>query len=152
MIVTIISVILFLVFSILGGFHFYWLFGGEWWLKKVIPTKGNEPNSLSIPEIATLTVALVLVAFGLIYLLKTGIITIVTPKIITNYAYWLIPAVFTMRALGDFKYVGFFKKIKHTEFAKADTKLFSPLCLGIGILGFIAVSYTHLTLPTIYSV
>jgi len=31
--------------------------------------------------------------------------------------------------------VGFFKKIKHTEFAKSDSKIFSPLCLSIGVIG-----------------
>ncbi|MFT6442917.1 MAG: hypothetical protein ACJASM_002470, partial [Salibacteraceae bacterium] len=32
---------------------------------------------------------------------------------------------------------GLFKKIKHTDFAKADTKLFVPLCLSIGIIGIV---------------
>jgi len=39
-----------------------------------------------------------------------------------------------LRAIGEFKYLGFFKKIKNTEFAIADSKLFSPLSLAIGFL------------------
>ncbi len=141
MIITILSIILFLIFTVLGGLHFYWLFGGIWGLKKVIPTKSNALNSLSIPKFATLVVALVLVSFGLIYLLKSELVTFQVPNWVTNYGYWCIPSIFIVRAMGDFNYVGFFKKIKDTEFAKADSKIFSPLCLSIGIIGVIIKLY-----------
>jgi len=89
MIVIILSTILFLIFTILGGFHFYWLFGGKWGLEKVIPTKGNGPGTLSIPKLATLIVGLILVLFGLIYLMKSGLETVQVPHWATNYGYWL---------------------------------------------------------------
>tara|TARA_B110000046_G_C12940591_1_gene375581 strand:- start:712 stop:1143 length:432 start_codon:yes stop_codon:yes gene_type:complete len=135
MIVIILSIILFLIFIVLGGFHFYWLFGGIWGLKKVFPTKDNEVSTPSIPKLATLTVGLVLVLFGLIYFVKSGFTNVQIPNWLTNYGYWFIPSIFTLRAIGEFKYVGFFKKIKTTEFAKADSNIFSPLCLFIGIIG-----------------
>ncbi len=137
MIITILSLLLFLIFTILGGFHFYWLFGGKWGVKKVFPTKENEEVTLSVPKFATLIVALVLMLFGLIYLHKSGFITFLVPNWLVNYGSWLIPFIFILRAIGEFNYVGFFKKIKSTEFAKADSKIFSPLCLGIGILGIL---------------
>jgi len=137
MITTILSLILFLIFSILGGFHFYWLLGGVWGLKKVIPSKKNKASTLTIPKFATLLVGLVLTLFGLIYLLKLGFINVQIPYWATNYGFWVIPSIFILRAIGDFNYVGFFKKIKNTEFARADSKLFSPLCLIIGIIGII---------------
>lgn len=142
MIVIVLSTILFFIFTVLGGFHFYWLFGGIWGLKQVIPTKGKEANTLEIPKFATLIVAVGLVSFGLIYLLKTGIVSfdVQVPKIfetITKYGSWIIPSIFILRAIGEFNYVGFFKKIKDTEFAKADSQLFSPLCAGIGIIGLL---------------
>lgn len=59
MIVIILSTMLFLIFAVLGGFHFYWLFGGNWGLEKVIPTKGNETSNLSIPKLATLIVGVI---------------------------------------------------------------------------------------------
>jgi len=52
-----------------------------------------------------------------------------------DYNYWFIPIIFILRAVGDFNYVGIFKKIKNTEFARADSKIFIPLCLIIGICG-----------------
>ncbi|WP_074407892.1 DUF3995 domain-containing protein [Aquimarina megaterium] len=137
MITTILSIILCLIFVVLGGFHFYWLFGGVWGLRKVIPTKGNEKNTLAIPKFATLVVGLILVAFGLVYLIKSGLINIMISNGITIYGYWFIPSIFILRAIGEFKYVGFFKRIKNTEFSKADSKIFSPLCLVIGIIGIL---------------
>lgn len=135
MILITLSILLCVTFLVLSGFHFYWIFGGTWGVKKVIPTKTNGVNSFTIPKFGTLIVALVLVVFGLVYLAKSEFITI--PYSFTKYAYWCIPAIFILRGIGEFKYVGFFKTIKNTEFAKADTKLFSPLCIMIGFIGFI---------------
>ncbi|MEM6843120.1 MAG: DUF3995 domain-containing protein [Bacteroidota bacterium] len=45
--------------------------------------------------------------------------------------------IFILRALGEFNYVGFFKRVKNTEFARADSRIFSPLCLGIGVIGIL---------------
>lgn len=139
MIVTTLSLLLLVTFMILSGFHFYWLFGGTWGVSKVIPTKDNDTSALSPPQFATLVVALGLASFGGLYLIKSGLINLTFPSWF-EYAYWAIPAIFTIRAIGEFNYVGFFKKIKHTEFAKADSKLFSPLCLGMGIAGFLIQS------------
>ena len=137
MIITVVSTILFIIFTSLSFIHFYWLFGGKWGLGKVIPTKDNQTDSLSIPKFATLIVALVLLLFGIIYLVKSRLINVPIPNLVTTYGYWIIPSIFILRAIGDFKYVGFFKKIKNTEFAKADSKWFAPLCFTIGLFGIL---------------
>jgi len=137
MIITILSTILCAIFTSLGFIHFYWLFGGKWGLEKVIPSKGSKARSLSIPKFATLIVAVGLLIFGLIYLVKSGFINIQIPNLLAKYGYWIIPSIFILRAVGDFKYVGFFKKIKNTEFAEADSKWFAPLCLTIGVFGML---------------
>jgi hypothetical protein len=49
---------------------------------------------------------------------------------------------FILRAIGDFKYLGFFKKIKNTKFGQNDTKYFAPLCLIIGILTLLVAVLT----------
>lgn len=134
MIITIFSTVLSIIFISLGSIHFYWLFGGKRGLKKVIPIKNIEENVLPPPKLATLIVAIVLISFGLSYFLKSGFMNIQVPNWLAYYGLWIIPIVFLLRAIGEFKYVGFFKRIKNTEFAKADSKWFSPLCLIIGIL------------------
>ncbi len=137
MIIPTLSIVLFLIFTVLSGFHFYWFFGGEWGLDKVIPSKDDTASSLAIPKFATLIVALGLFSFGMIYLINAGFIHLQIPNWIVNFGGYFIPAIFTLRAIGDFNYAGFFKKIKHTDFAKADSKIFAPLCLFIGIIGFL---------------
>ena len=48
---------------------------------------------------------------------------------------WIIAGIFILRAIGDFRYVGFFKSVKQSAFARADSRYYSPLCLLIGVLG-----------------
>ena len=137
MLVSIFSLLLFTVFIVLSTLHFYWLLGGQWGLKQAIPTKSDSVAFRPPPMLATLVVAIVLLFFGMLYLIKSGFVIWQLPNWIEGYGYWLIPSIFIVRAIGDFKYVGFFKKVKATTFAKADSKWFSPLCLGMGIIGFL---------------
>ena len=135
--ITVLSIILFAVFSSLGFIHFYWLLGGKWGLEKALPTKEAGQKAMEPPKIATVIVGIGLISFGLIYLIKIGLINFQIPNWIITYGSWIIPSIFILRAIGDFNYVGLFKKIKNTEFAKADSKWFIPLCLIIGILGIL---------------
>lgn len=135
--ITVLSIILFVIFSSLGFIHFYWLLGGKWGLEKALPTKEAGQKAMEPPKIATVMVGIGLISFGLIYLLKTGLIDFQIPNWTITYGSWIIPSIFILRAIGDFNYVGLFKKIKNTEFAKADSKWFIPLCLTIGILGIL---------------
>jgi len=47
---------------------------------------------------------------------------------------WVLAALFLIRAVGEFRYVGFFKSVRDTRFATWDSWLFSPLCLLIAVL------------------
>ncbi|NME67937.1 DUF3995 domain-containing protein [Flammeovirga aprica] len=135
MITIILSSLLVLLFTFLGGIHFYWLFGGKWGVHKVIPTKANEATAFETPPIATFMVGMILFSFGLIYFLKLNLFIPPVSEEILRYGYWGIPFIFILRAIGEFNYVGFFKRVRGTEFAEADTKFFSPLCLGVGVIG-----------------
>ncbi|WP_307347298.1 DUF3995 domain-containing protein [Metabacillus malikii] len=50
----------------------------------------------------------------------------------------IITFIFFLRAIGDFKYLGFTKKIKNTNFSKYDTALYTPLCLYLGLIFMIS--------------
>lgn len=41
---------------------------------------------------------------------------------------------FGLRAIGDFRYVGFSKRVREGLFARRDTWLYSPLCVLISLL------------------
>jgi len=54
---------------------------------------------------------------------------------------WLIAAAFALRAIGDFRYVGFFKRVRESRFARLDTFAYSPLCTLLALLiGFSAIA------------
>ena len=48
--------------------------------------------------------------------------------------------VFLARSLGDFRLVGFFKRVKGSPFARLDTWVYTPLCLLLG-LAIVFVAY-----------
>jgi hypothetical protein len=126
------------IFLLLSRLHFYWLFGGKWGMNSVVPTKEKSANKLFTPSaFSTVVVAVGLLVFGLIEL---GNIGIFSDGMDLKYFRWgnlLIAFIFLARAVGDFNYVGFFKKVKGTVFAKNDSRYYVPLCLFIAISSLI---------------
>ena len=138
---SVLSVILFVILAILGLVHFYWMFGGEWGLDNALPTKENGERVLHPRKVDTGVVGMGLLLFGAFYLIKSAMVVVNIPDWILKFGSWVIPVIFILRAIGDFRYAGFFKKIKETNFGKWDTRLFCPLCLIIGLLGcFVALT------------
>ena len=135
MIHIILSIVLSCLFVVLATFHFYWFLGGKWGLKKVIPTVDKQSELPTIPRLATGLVALLLTLFGFVYLLESEYLSFSVSSEILQWSSWFITSLFIVRAIGEFKFIGLFKKINDTEFAKADTWIFTPLCLIIALLG-----------------
>ncbi|CAL2075397.1 DUF3995 domain-containing protein [Tenacibaculum sp. 190524A02b] len=126
------------VLSFIATLHFYWAFGGKWGISSVIPIKENDVKAIHPKWFATLIVALVILGFSSLYAEKIALVSLAfLPNSITNYGVLVIASIFIIRAIGDFKYVGFFKQIKTTLFAKNDTNYFSPLCLFLGVIGYL---------------
>lgn len=90
-------------------------------------------------SIPTFIVGFGLLVFGLFVLQKGGLLNFTIPAWLDSYGLWIMAGIFIVRAIGDFKYVGFFKKIKHTAFGQNDTKYYSPVCLIIGVLTILLV-------------
>ena len=133
----ILSLLLSLIFFILGGIHFNWVFGGKFGFAEALPTKENGERILNPKKIDSALVGIGLGAFSFYYLYGSGIVDFNLPEWLLKSVGWIIPSIFILRAIGDFKYVGFFKRIRTTAFGKRDTRLFSPLCLIIAILAII---------------
>lgn len=121
--------ILLLLFAFLGGLHVYWLAGGKRWLDGVAPKTRSGNPSFEPPRFLTLLVALGLMGMGLLAFYLALIPDSSWPFI----AGWVVAGIFLLRAIGDFRYVGFSKKVRGTLFAKRDTLIYSPLCLFISI-------------------
>lgn len=129
-----IAIILFLIFLFLSSIHVYWSLGGRWGSGAVIPTKDDHVKLIMPGVVPTLIVAFGLLGFGFFILTQAGILSVQLPQPLNRFGLWVIAGIFILRAMGDFNYVGFFKKIKQTKFGKNDTRYYSPLCLLIGLL------------------
>lgn len=51
----------------------------------------------------------------------------------TGIAIVVLALMFAVRAVGDFRYVGFFKRIRGSRFARMDTLYYSPLCAALAL-------------------
>ena len=132
------GIILFVVFLLLAFIHLYWGFGGKWGAGAAVPTRrGSDKRTLNPGLFGCITVSLGLLAFGLFTLIKAGMIVSHLPSWLLNYGLWIISVIFLLRAIGEFTYVGFFKKVRDTKFAKYDTMFYTPLCLLIATLAVI---------------
>ncbi len=127
-----VAIILSLIFLLLAGLHIYWGFGGKSGTAAAIPTTENNKPVIAPGPIACFAVGIALCGFAVLVLTKAGIILFALPGWILNYGLWVIAVIFLLRAIGEFKYIGFFKKVKATRFGEMDSKYYSPLCLVIG--------------------
>ena len=59
---------------------------------------------------------------------------------LVHWAAIALGGVFLLRAMGEFRLVGFFKRVRGTPFAIWDTWLFSPLCLLLALAFFFIAS------------
>jgi hypothetical protein len=133
----ILKIILCGIFVILAVIHFVWAFGVQWGFDIALPTNEHGERMINPKKSDCIIVGLGLSAFALFYLLRSNIILLNVPFWVFRYGGWVIPSIFIIRAIGDFKYIGFFKKIRNTDFGQMDTKCYSPLCLLIGLIGVI---------------
>jgi hypothetical protein len=107
-------------FLVLAGWHVY---------MAVTPRVGSSESG-AVPSVggkalfvpsrrATLAVAVVLLLFA-------GLVAATAGLAWMSYA---LALGLLARAIGEFKYVGFFKRVRGSRFATLDTFVYSPLCL-----------------------
>lgn len=115
--------------------HIYWAFGGRWGTEAVIPMKEGSQQAVFVPKKwGTLCVAMLVLLASSIILVQEGWMTFFQASIFSKIGSIVCALVFLIRAIGDFKYVGFFKTIKHSKFAQNDSKWYSPLCLFLSLV------------------
>jgi len=107
------------VFVFLAGLHFYWAAFGTGRSSAAVPEVNGVP-AFRPSKAATTAVGLALLGVAAIVLFNV--------KLLLACA----AAVLVLRAIGDFRLVGFFKRVRGSKFARMDTLLYSPLCLALG--------------------
>lgn len=92
-----------------------------------------EGRPLFVPSrLSCFAVAAALALAALLVLWRGGHVALPLPGVVSTLGSAGVGIAFVLRAIGDFRLVGFSKKIRGTRFATWDTRLFSPLSLAIG--------------------
>jgi hypothetical protein len=112
----------------LSAIHLYWAFGGRRGQGAVVPTVAGRPR-FSPSRTATVVVAALL---ALSAVLVVGGVRGWPPRFVFRVGAAGVGLVLIARAVGEGRYLGFFKRERETEFACRDTWLYSPLCLVLG--------------------
>ncbi|MDG5788814.1 DUF3995 domain-containing protein [Evansella sp. AB-P1] len=127
-----------LLLSFVSLMHFYWVLGGKVGIQTAVPEKASGGATFTPSKFATLFVAVGLLVVAFILLVQYNLIPFMEPNTFTKWVCIVFTFVFGIRSIGDFQYLGFFKRIKHSTFAKYDTFIYSPLCLYLAVAFFIA--------------
>jgi hypothetical protein len=112
--------------------HIYWALGGKLDIEKMVPVVNDKP--VFVPGVfGTFVVASVLLCFAAIALIlgfNGFVLAEYLPSV--KYAGFVVGAILVLRAIGEFKYVGFFKRVRGSDFAKYDDWIYSPFCFLAG--------------------
>jgi Protein of unknown function (DUF3995) len=129
------TLLLILTFGCLSALHFYWLFGGTRGLENAIP-QIEDKAAFNPPWWATAIVASGLtVCAGLIAAIG-GILDLPAGPHNFSWLAYTLSGCLALRAIGDFKLVGFMKQPRNSKFARLDTAVYSPLCVVLSVAVF----------------
>lgn len=129
---TVIAFPLIAVFLTLSLWHVYWLLGGRVGLDVAIPEVDGKPV-FQPSAAATFVIAVALALCALLLAATAGLVSLPLSHTLLVWLTQALAVVLLLRAIGDFRLVGFFKRIRDTRFARLDTAVYSPLCLLLAI-------------------
>jgi len=118
---------------LIAAIHFYWAAGGSAWKAGAVPSRNGIPV-LSPSPISTALVGIVLLGMAAVVGSTAGLVPRFLPDGLLRGASVMLALIFAARAVGEFRYVGFFKRVQGSVFAQRDTYLYSPLCLVLAVL------------------
>lgn len=127
-------------FNLLCLAHLYWAAGGRAGSVQVRPERPDGTPLFTPGPVASLVVAALLALAGLLVAQQAGILPGPFPPGLVRLGCWCVAGALVLRAIGEFRYVGLFKRVRGTAFARMDTLVYSPLALLLG-LGAGAVAY-----------
>jgi hypothetical protein len=121
-----------LILCSLALLHVYWGIVGVSGRSIALPEIDGKPTFMP-SRLASFSVASALALAALILLWRGGLVSAPVSMAVTTVGTVGVGIVFVLRAIGDFRLVGFFKRVRGTPFAVWDTRVFSPLCLALGL-------------------
>ena len=111
--------------------HVYWALGGR--RGKGRPFRSRTASRLRPTAIGTLAVAVALLGGACMVAARAGWLGPNAYPGTISFAVVAFALIFAVRAVGDFRYVGFFKRIRGSRFARMDTLYYSPLCAALAL-------------------
>lgn len=120
------------VFVVLGLWHFYMAWAPSSGESGAVPSVSGKAVFRPSGR-ATLVVGVVLLLFAALVAGTAGLLPMGLPKSVLQWSSLALALGLFARAVGEFKYVGFFKRVRGTKFARLDTWLYSPLCLLLAL-------------------
>ena len=133
--VTVIARIVAAALGALGLLHVYWALGGRAGESTAVPEL-NGQRAFVPSRGGTLVVAAALLFAAMVTAIAGRLIGVGGFGGVFRILAFGLSATFIARAVGDFRWVGFFKRVRGTRFALLDTAVFSPLCLLVGCAVF----------------
>ncbi|MGM3274678.1 DUF3995 domain-containing protein [Ralstonia sp. 24A2] len=127
------------VLTFLGLTHLYWAAGGGAGKQAALPSVGGTPV-FTPSAIGTALVAVILLVMAAWVAAAAGILATPISHGVLRVGALVLAAIFVLRAVGDFRYVGFFKRVRGSVFARRDTWVYSPLCVVLAGLIVAAAS------------
>jgi hypothetical protein len=128
-------------FAAIALIHVYWAFGGSLGGEAAVPRAAIAPGAEShaprppafVPtRAATLAVAAALAIVALLVALQAGWFGASLQHGALRAVIGVVAAAMFVRAIGDFRLVGFFKRRTESRFAQLDSWFYSPLCVLLG--------------------
>jgi hypothetical protein len=126
------------VFMVLALWHFRMALLPASGAGGAVPSVEGRP--LFVPSArTTVAVGLVLLVFAGLVAATGGLVHLgISPRLL-SWASLALSLGLLARAIAEFEYVGFFKRVRGSRFAKLDTLLYSPLCLLLALaVAFVA--------------
>jgi hypothetical protein len=134
-----IAVAVALVFVVLAAWHFHMALHPSTGASGAVPSVSGKP--LFVPsKKATAGVGLVLLLFAALVAATAGLVEVGVSPVVLSWLCLALALGLFARAVGEFKYVGFFKRVRGSRFATLDTLVYSPLCLLLAVgVGWVAL-------------
>lgn len=127
-----------LVFVVLAAWHFRMALRPPTGAGGAVPSVSGKP--LFVPsKKATAAVGVALLLFAGLVAANAGLVDVGVPPSLLSWLSLALAAGLLARAVGEFRHVGFFKRVRGTRFATLDTLVYSPLCLSLAAgVGWVA--------------
>jgi len=128
------------IIAFAAGFHLYWALGGRLGFSVSLPQRPDGSPVMRHrlgwwrPAAGAVALGLAVLALLLLAEARRVALPLPLPPDLVRAALAATGGAFVLRALVPNRYVGFFKGLRSTRWARFDTRLYSPLFLLLGLL------------------